>query len=53
MTLPATIDEGPRINPLLRMDAPRLVETALAQWAADRQPLAVLTPLLEWKHQIW
>jgi hydroxyacylglutathione hydrolase len=49
-TLPSSIAQERLINPFLRCSEPTVVAAALAQGAADTDPVAVFAALSEWKN---
>lgn len=49
-TLPSSVARERAVNPFLRVDAPAVVQSALAHGAADRTPTAVFATLRQWKN---
>lgn len=50
-TLPSSVARERAVNPFLRVDAPAVVNSALAHGAADRTPTTVFATLRQWKNE--
>lgn len=49
-TLPSSVARERAVNPFLRVDAPAIVNSALAHGAADATPTSVFATLRQWKN---